>query len=73
MGGFYGHFFTPDNGLINPSEHLIVDIKPIENGPVMKEYRLSGRIPDGLKPELHGKRFALDWSFYYDVPFFSRV
>ena len=73
MGGFYGPFFTPDNGLINPAEHLIVDIKPIENGPVMKEYRLSGRIPDGLKPELHGKRFALDWSFYYDVPFFSRV
>ena len=73
MGGFYGPFFTPDNGLINPAEHLIVDIKPIENGPVMKEYRLSGRIPDGLKPELHGKRFALDWSFFYDVPFFSRV
>ena len=73
MGGFYGPFFTPDNGLINPAEHLIVDIKPIEDGPVMKEYRLSGRIPDGLKPELHGKRFALDWSFYYDVPFFSRV
>ena len=73
MGGFYGPFFTPDNGLINPAEHLMVDIKPIENGPVMKEYRLSGRIPDGLKPELHGKRFALDWSFYYDVPFFSRV
>ena len=73
LGGFYGPFFALDNGLINPAEHLIVDIKPIENGPVMKEYRLSGRIPDGLKPELHGKRFALDWSFYYDVPFFSRV
>lgn len=73
MGGFYGPFFTPDNGLINPAEHIIVDIEPVEDGPVMKEYRLSGRIPDGLKPELHGKRFALDWSFYYDVPFFSRV
>ncbi|MCX8723292.1 hypothetical protein [Lactobacillus sp. B4005] len=73
IGGFYGPFFTPDNGLINPAEHIIVDIEPIEDGPVMKKYRLSGRIPDGLKPELHGKRFALDWSFYYNVPFFSRT
>lgn len=31
--------------------------------PVMKEYRLSDRIPDGLKQELHRKRFALDYSF----------
>ncbi|MDF7682488.1 hypothetical protein PT287_03000 [Lactobacillus sp. ESL0679] len=73
IGGFYGPFFTPDNGLINPAEHLIVDITPLEDGPIMKKYRLAGRIPDGTKPELHGKRFHLDWSFYYNVPFFSRV
>lgn len=73
MGGFYGPFFTPDNGLINPAEHLIVDIQALEDGPIFKKYRLSGRIPDGLKPELYGKHFSLDWSFYYNVPFFSRV
>lgn len=73
MGGFYGPFFTPDNGLINPAEHLIVDIKTLEDGPILKKYRLSGRIPDGIKPELCGKRFSLDWSFYYKAPFFSRI
>ncbi|MCO6543207.1 MAG: hypothetical protein J6584_04520 [Lactobacillus sp.] len=73
IGGFYGPFFTPDNGLINPAEHIIVDISVLEDGPILKQYRLAGRIPDGLKPELHGKRFSLDWSFYYNVPFFSRI
>lgn len=73
MGGFYGPFFTPDNGLINPAEHLIVEIETVENGPIFKQYRLSGRIPDGIKSELHGKRFSVDWSFYHNVPFFSRV
>ena len=67
IGGFYGPFFTPENGLINPPEHVIADVDLIENGPNMSRYRLAGRIPDGLLPELQGKRFTVTFTFYRDL------
>ena len=72
MGGFYGPFFTPENGLINPPEHCVVDIVPIEVGPVLHRYRMVGIVPDGLLAELHGKRFSIDWTFTAGSDFFTR-
>lgn len=72
IGGFYGPFFTPENGLINPPEHTIVEIETLEEGPVVHHYRMHGKIPDGLLPELHGKHFSIDWRFTYGTPYFSR-
>ncbi|VUS76633.1 hypothetical protein [Klebsiella huaxiensis] len=72
IGGFYGPFFTPENGLINPPEHTLVDIETIEEGPVYHHYRMHGTIPDGLLPELRGKRFSIDWKFSWNTPWFQR-
>ncbi|RBP97603.1 hypothetical protein CRD60_06330 [Bifidobacterium aemilianum] len=73
IGGFYGPFFTPENGLINPPEHLVADIRVLEEGPVVHRYQLSGRIPDGLLPELRAKHFSVDFTFYHNADFFDRV
>ncbi len=73
IGGFYGPFFTPENGLINPPEHATVDIEVIERGPVLHHYRMHGTIPDGLRPELRGKTFGIDWKFTYATLHFERV
>ena len=35
-------FFTPENGLINPPEHTLVDIEILEEGPVYHHYRMHG-------------------------------
>lgn len=72
IGGFYGPFFTPENGLINPPEHATVEIEVVERGPVLHHYRMHGSIPDGLLPELRGKGFSIDWRFSYRTPFFQR-
>lgn len=72
IGGFYGPFFTPENGLINPPEHTQVEIETIERGPVMHHYRMHGTIPDGLLDELKGKNFAIDWKFFHRASFFQR-
>lgn len=72
IGGFYGPFFTPENGLINPPEHTAVEIATIEEGPVARYYRMRGTIPDGLLPELRGKDFAVDWRFTHRTPYFTR-
>jgi hypothetical protein len=72
IGGFYGPFFTPENGLINPPEHTLVDIEILEEGPVYHHYRMRGAIPDGLLPELRGKRFSIDWKFSWNTPWFQR-
>ncbi len=72
IGGFYGPFFTPENGLINPPEHTRVTIEVIERGPVLHHYRMHGAIPNGLLDELKGKTFAIDWQFFYGSPFFQR-
>jgi len=72
IGGFYGPFFTPENGLINPPEHSIVTIETIEKGPLLHHYRMHGTIPDGLLPELRGKTFSIAWKFFHATPWFER-
>ncbi len=72
IGGFYGPFFTPENGLINPPEHTTVHIEVVERGPVLHHYRMHGTIPDGLLEELKGKSFTIDWRFTHNTPFFQR-
>lgn len=72
IGGFYGPFFTPENGLINPPEHTIAHVEAIAIGPVQHRYRLSGTVPDGLLPELRGKQFVIDWVFTVNTPYFIR-
>ncbi|OLP62695.1 hypothetical protein BJF93_20595 [Xaviernesmea oryzae] len=72
IGGFYGPFFTPENGLINPPEHTVVRIETVERGPVLHHYRMHGTIPDGLLDELKGKSFTIDWRFTYGTPYFQR-
>lgn len=72
IGGFYGPFFTPENGLINPPEHTTVDIETIEHGPVLHHYRMHGIVPDGLLDELKGKKFSIDWKFTHGTPYFTR-
>ncbi|MYU12902.1 hypothetical protein GTZ78_19910 [Streptomyces sp. SID8361] len=72
IGGFYGPFFTPENGLINPPEHTTVDIEVVERGPVLHHYRMHGTVPDGLLEELRGKTFSIDWRFTHGTPYFTR-
>lgn len=72
IGGFYGPFFTPENGLINPPEHTLVKIETVEKGPVLHHYRMHGTIPDGLLPELKGKTFSIDWIFAHKAHSFGR-
>ncbi|STV71294.1 Uncharacterised protein [Klebsiella michiganensis] len=72
LAGFTARFSTPENGLINPPEHTLVDIEILEEGPVYHHYRMRGAIPDGLLPELRGKRFSIDWKFSWNTPWFQR-
>lgn len=72
IGGFYGPFFTPENGLINPPEHTTVEIEIVEKGPVLHHYRMHGTIPDGLLPELKSKTFSIDWVFAHQAHSFGR-
>lgn len=72
IGGFYGPFFTPENGLINPPEHTTVEIETIEYGPILHHYRMHGTVPDGLLEELKGKAFSIDWKFTHGTPYFTR-
>lgn len=72
IGGFYGPFFTPENGLINPPEHTRVEVDIVERGPLLHHYRMRGLIPDGLLPELRGKHFSIDWRFTHGTPYFQR-
>ena len=72
IGGFYGPFFTPENGLINPPEHTTVEIATVEDGALMRKYRMRGTVPDGLRPELAGKAFEIDWTFFHNAHFFER-
>jgi len=72
IGGFYGPFFTPKNGLINPPEHTTVDCVVEEEGPLYCRYLFKGTVPDGLDENLKGKKFAITWEFFYNTPWFRR-
>ncbi|MFN8590632.1 MAG: hypothetical protein U0031_04145 [Thermomicrobiales bacterium] len=73
IGGFYGPFFTPANGLVNPPEHTTVEVDTEVEGPVYCRYRFRGDIPAGLDPALHNKHFEIVWSFFADTPWFIRT
>jgi hypothetical protein len=73
FGGVYGPFFTPENGLVNPPAHLVIDIDPLFEGPIACQYRLHGVIPEGLRPELANKRLEMIWTFFADTPWFTRT
>ena len=72
IGGFYGPFFTPKNGLINPPEHTTVDCIVEEEGPLYCRYLFKGTVPDGLDENLKGKKFTITWEFFYGTPWFRR-
>lgn len=72
IGGFYGPFFTPKNGLINPPEHTVVDITVEEEGPLYCRYRFDGQVPDGLDYNLREKKFSIYWEFFYNSPMIRR-
>lgn len=72
IGGFYGPFFTPANGLINPPEHTKVKITPEVVGDLYHRYIFEGTIPDGLDINLRNKNFKITWEFYYNSPLFDR-
>ena len=73
FGGVYGPFFTPENGLVNPPAHLVIDVDPVFEGPLACQYRLHGTIPDGLRPELAGKRLEMVWTFFAQTSWFLRT
>jgi hypothetical protein len=71
IGGFYGPFFTPENGLINPPEHTLVEIETVEKGPARtQEQDLLDRLDlcaqgSFLRPSLSRRRLPdrHQWSF----------
>lgn len=73
IGGFYGPFFTPANGLINPPEHTVVEVEAEVEGPLYCRYRFRGDIPPGLDPNLRDKSFEIVWQFFADTPWFIRT
>lgn len=73
IGGFYGPFFTPANGLINPPEHTVVECETEVEGAIYCRYRFNGQIPNGLDPALHNKSFSIVWEFFYQSPWFRRT
>ena len=72
FGGVYGPFFTPENGLVNPPAHMVIDVEPVVEGPVFCQYRMRGTVPDGLRPELQDKSLEIWWSFYHRSHWFVR-
>lgn len=73
IGGFYGPFFTPSNGLINPPGHMVVECHTEVEGPIYCEYRFRGMVPSGLDPNLRHKSFEIVWRFFYDSPWIIRT
>ena len=72
FGGVYGPFFTPENGLVNPPAHATAEFEPMAEGPVVCEYRMRVRVPDGLRPELRSKNLDVRWRFYHRSHWFVR-
>ena len=73
FGGVYGPFFTPENGLVNPPAHMVINIDPVDEGPILCRYKLHGTIPNGLNPDLNDKRLEMWWTFYHNSPWFERT
>lgn len=73
IGGFYGPFFTPGNGKVNPPEHTTVDVITEVEGPVYCRYRFNGTVPPGLDPNLRDKNFEIEWEFFRNTPWFRRT
>lgn len=73
IGGFYGPFFTPSNGLVNPPEHTVIQCETEVEGPIYCRYRFKGTIPDGLDPNLKNKNFEIVWQFFYNTPWYMRT
>ena len=73
FGGVYGPFFTLENGLVNPPAHMVIDITPVTEGPIVCTYHFSGSIPTGIRPELANKRLDIYWTFFFKSPWFVRT
>ncbi|MEG2253862.1 MAG: hypothetical protein RSC33_00900, partial [Vagococcus sp.] len=72
IGGFYGPFFTPSNGLINPPEHTIIECEIEESGEIYHRYVFRGSIPNGLDENLKNKNFKITWEFFFNSAMFRR-
>src|SRR5699024_6415842 len=72
IGGFYGPFFTPKNGLVNPPEHTIANSTVEVEGPLYCRYIFEGTVPNGLDENLKNKKFKITWEFFYNTPWFKR-
>lgn len=73
MGGVFGPYFTPENGLINPPEHAIATATVVDEGPLFVHYRFDVDVPSGLDPKLEGAQIHIDWRFYAGTPWFERT
>lgn len=73
IGGFYGPFFTPGNGKVNPPEHTTVEVTAEVEGPVYCKYCFEGTVPPGLDPNLRDKDFKIEWEFFLDTTWFRRT
>lgn len=73
LGGVYGPYFTPENGLVNPPEHAVATVTVLDEGPVLCRYRLDVDVPDGLDPALHGSKIQVTWSFYHRSRWIDRT
>jgi hypothetical protein len=73
LGGVYGPYFTPENGLVNPPEHAVANVTVLEEGPILCRYRLDVDVPDGLDPALHGSKIQVIWSFYHRSRWIDRT
>ncbi|MGE3192094.1 MAG: hypothetical protein AB7K08_01340 [Microbacteriaceae bacterium] len=73
MGGVFGPYFTPENGLINPPEHAIANATVVDEGPLFAHYRFDVNVPSGLDPQLDGSQIHIDWRFYAGTPWFERT
>ena len=73
LGGVYGPYFTPENGLVNPPEHAVAKVTVLDEGPVLCRYRLDVDVPDGVDPALHGSKIRVTWSFYHRSRWIDRT
>ncbi len=73
LGGVFGPYYTPENGLINPTQNTIAEVSVLEEGPLLCRYRFDINVPNGLDPALHNSRIEVIWNFYYKSHRFDRT